>query len=166
MSEKKAKPTVAEIAGEYLEGDNLKVFMDFYEFIKANKLSLDESGKGRWVVKYKGKRICHLGARNPFADHPCTWFISFYKDKDLLARCEKYVTYELKQFILDNIYVRYGTDCEGCGGKTNMVILGKLFTERVCGCHTLRLNDPDAKAVEYAKEIVLMNKKIVADMMA
>ena len=161
MSEK-----IEETAKELLEGDNLNNFLDFYKFLKDDKLSIEETGKGRWAVKYKKKRICQLCARNVFAVHPCTWFISYYKDKDLLEKCEKYVTDELKEFILNNINVKSGSDCEGCAGKENTTILGKLFTSRVCGCHTVMLKDPDSKTIEYAKEIVLMNKLIAADIAA
>jgi hypothetical protein len=166
MSEKKAKLTITEIAENLLDGDKLKNFLDFYEFLKNNKLSMEMSGKGRWVVKYKKKRICHLCARDISGTPQNSWFISYYKDKDLLEKCEKYVTDELKKFILDNINIKSGSDCEGCAGKENTVILGKLFTSRVCGCHTLMLKDPDGKTIEYAKEIVLMNKQIAADIAA
>jgi len=70
---------------------------------------------------------------------------------------------ELKEFILAHINTNPG--CGTCKGVENQMILGKMF-ERVCHCHALLLYNPDDKALEYAKELVSINKNIIDDIAA
>lgn len=164
MSEKKVTPKIEEIAENLFDGDKLKNFLDFNEFLKNNKLTKGSTAKTacRWMIKYKNKRLCHLMASKDF------WAISYYKDKEIFEKCENYITDELKEFILENINTKPGCkNSKGgkCKGIENINILGKMF-DRVCGCHMLMVTNPDGKTLEYAKEIVLINKSIVDDIVA
>ena len=134
----------------------MKNFLDFNQFLKSNKVSKGKTNKAgtSWAVRYKGYMICHFRAYKDF------WFISYFKREELLENCEKYITGELKEFVLSNINTAPG--CGECKGRENQTILGKMF-DRVCGCHLLLLKNPDGKALGYAKELVLINKNIVDD---
>ena len=162
MSEKQGAPKITEIAKILFDGDKLKNFLDFNEFLKENKMSKASTAKtaSRWQVKSKNRRLCHLIASKDY------WAITFYKDKEILEKSEKYLSDELKTFILENIVTIPGcSNKEGvpCKGIDNVVIFGKKF-DKICGCHTLNLHNPDGKILEYAKQIVLINKMTASDL--
>jgi len=142
-----------------LDGDKLKNFLDFNDFLKKSKVTKGKTNKAdtSWAVRYKNKMICHFRAYKDL------WWISYFKQEELLENCGEYVTDALKEFILANINTNPG--CGGCNGRENKIVLGKMF-DRVCGCHLLLLKNPDGKALEYAKELVSINKNTVDDIMA
>jgi len=155
MPEKKTKTTIEETAAALLDGEKLKNFLDFNESLRGKGFSKSTTSTGKngyqgWAIRYKGSMIGHFRAYKDY------WFISFFKAVDI-NKCEGLVSDELKKFILDNIV---GPGCPGCKGHANRTILGKKF-DIVCGCHLLRLVNPAGKALEYAKELVLVNKNIV-----
>ena len=54
-------------------------------------------------------------------------------------------------------------DCKNkCKGTQNIAILGKHF-DSVCTCHPLIIINPKGQALENAKEIVLILKKVVEE---
>jgi len=157
MSEvKKAKPTIEEIATSLLYGDKLENFLDFNRFLKNNKVSKSATAPTAWAVRYKGKMI---GSFRAFND---SWMLSYFKNEELFSKIDEYVTGELKEFVLANINTAPG--CKNCGGAENKVILRQMF-DRVCRCHLVLLWNPEGKALEYAKELVLVNKSIVDDIL-
>ena len=160
MAEKKVKMTIEEIAAGFLGGDKLKNFLDFNESLKKKNLSKSTTSTGKngyqgWAIRYKGCMIAHLRACKDY------WFISYFKAVDI-NKCEKYVSDEFKKFILENITSPL---CQGCKGHDNRIILGKKH-EKVCGCHLLHLKNPAGKALEYAKELIMINRNIVDDIAA
>ena len=160
MGEKRPNQRIEEIAASLLNEDKLKSFLEFYDFLKSNKLGIGKSGY-RWAVKYKNKRICSirfdedLWAINYFNLHASDkWFDKF----------EKYLTVELKNFILRNINTTGKCCVMGqCNSRENRIILGKKFTDRVCACGPIILHNPNGETLEYAKELVLMAKKAIAE---
>jgi len=155
MAEQKPKPSIEEIAADFLDGEKLKNFLDFNESLKKKNLSKSATSTGKngyqgWAVRYKGYMIAHFRAYKDY------WFISYFKSVDI-NKCEEFVSDELKEFILGNIVTPL---CQGCKGHDNRMILGKKFN-KVCGCHLLHLKNPEGKALEYAKELIVINKNIV-----
>ncbi|MCL2517060.1 MAG: hypothetical protein FWF15_00725 [Oscillospiraceae bacterium] len=148
---------IEEFATSLIDGDKLKNFLDFNTFLKTNKVSKGSTGANGWSVRYKKKIICHFRIHNGY------WLIYFFKDKELLEKSEKYVTDELKDFILNNINTTLG--CRNCKGVENIIIYGQIFP-KVCGCQLLLLNNPEEKILEYAKELVLINKTIANEIAA
>jgi hypothetical protein len=75
MAEKKAVRKFEEIAAGLLDGDKLKNFLDFNEFLKNNKMSKAKTNVAgtSWTVRYKSKSIFHFRA------HKDSWFISYFK---------------------------------------------------------------------------------------
>ena len=160
MSEKKVKTKIEEIAASFLDGEKLENFLEFNESLKQKNLSKSATSTGKngyqgWAVRYRGYMICHFRAYKDY------WFISYFKSVDI-NKCEALVSYELKEFILENIVSPL---CQGCKGHDNRIILGKKH-EKVCGCHLLHLKNASGKALEYAKELVLINKAIVDNLSA
>ena len=156
------KQKLEEIAADLLDENNTKNFLDFNEFLRNNKVSKSKTDKAgtSWSVRYKNKIILHYRIRKDF------WFISYFKgftQEKWFEKCEKYLTEELRDFILNNINTNPG--CGTCKGVENQVVLGKTF-DRVCHCHALLLHNPDSKALEYAKELVSINKNIADDIAA
>ena len=157
MVEKKIKPTIEEIAGRFLDGEKLENFLDFNESLKQKNLSKSATSTGKngyqgWAVRYKDSMICHLRAYKDY------WFISYFKSVDI-NKCDGVVSDELKEFILENIVSPL---CHSCKGQDNRMILGKKH-DKVCGCHLVHLKNPSGQALEYAKELVVINKAIVDD---
>ena len=155
-----AKSKIAEIAETFLDGDKLKNFLEFNDFLKSNKVSKSATSTGKngyqgWAVRYKAHMICHFRAYKDY------WFISYFKSVDI-NKCEEFLSNELKEFILENIVSPL---CPGCKGHDNRIILGKKF-DKVCGCHLLHLKNPERQALEYAKELVVINKNIVDNISA
>ena len=155
MAENKVKPKIAEIAENFLDGEKLKNFLDFNESLKQKNLSKSATSTGKngyqgWAVRYKGSMICH------FRTYKDYWFISYFKSVNI-NKCEGLISDELKEFILANIVSPL---CQGCKGHDNRIILGKKH-DKVCGCHLLHLKNPSGQALEYAKELLLINKAIV-----
>ena len=160
MAEKKVKLTIEEIAAEFLDGDKLKNFLEFNESLKKKNLSKSTTSTGKngyqgWAVRYKSCMICHFRAYKDY------WFISYFKSVDI-NKSEEYISDELKKFMLGNITSPL---CLGCKGHDNRMILGKKH-EKVCGCHLLHLKNPSGKALEYAKELIMINRNIVDDITA
>ena len=41
-----------------------------------------------------------------------------------------------------------------------------MFNNRVCGCETIKIINPDDKTLKYVKELVLIGKEIISEMKA
>ena len=157
--EKKIKPTIEEKAADLLSGEKLKNYLDFYQFLIANKLSKAPSNKDgtALTIKFKNKLFCS------FRVSPDSWRLSFFKyfrQEKWYDKIEPYLSDEQKDFICSNINIKPG--CKGCDGEKELIIFGKTFNN-VCACHSLLLRNPEGKALEYAKELVLIAKKIIAE---
>jgi len=156
MSEKK----FLELAPQLLGGDKLNNLLDLCEFLKSIKVQRGQTSIKNLGVSYNRREICSLRLGEDF------WLITFFKDyyrrAKLFEKCEKYFTGELKEFILNNINTMPGsvTSCKNCDTPKDKIILGKNF-DVMCNCHQIVLKNPDGKALEYAKEIVLIAKNVV-----
>jgi|GEM_PF-3415674 len=154
--------TIEEMAAYYLDEDKLKAFSSFYDFLTDNKIGKRKSGKYTWwAFTYKSKRIFTL----TFYEN--SWRMVFFnlhqKDK-WFEKIEKYLTPELKEFILKNISTDFKCCIKGqCNAIENRVILGKLFEKRTCACAPIGIFNPDADAIEYTKELALIGKKIISE---
>jgi len=165
MGEKRSNQSIEEIAASLLDEDKLRTFLDFYDFLKNNKLGKTRTGKtgiGKWTIIYKNKKIGHFN----FCEN--LWSIDFFdlfSRNKWLEKCEKYLTAELKDFILTNINTT-SICCvnKRCWSVENKIILGELFNSRVCACRPIELINPDGKTLEYAKELVLIGKNIIVEM--
>ena len=165
MREKMSSQSIEEIAANFLDENMLKTFLDFYVFLSSHKIGKAKTGKkinGSWAIQYKNKKIGHF--------HICenVWSIDyfdlFYRNR-WFEKCEKYVTSELKDFVLSNINT-VSSCCEKgtCHSVENRMIFGQMINSRMCACRPIHLDNPDSKTLEYAKELALIGKKIIAEM--
>lgn len=164
----KSSQSIKEIASCLLDENKLKTFLEFYDFLNSNKFRKGNTGfnpkanRYKWAIKYKNKRI------GSFLFHGNTWSISYFdlfNRSNWFEKCEKYLTAELKDFILTNLNTT-STCCvkRTCHSVENKIILGEMVNSRVCACGPIMLNNPDGKIFEYAKELVLIGKSIVTEM--
>ena len=166
MDKKASNQCIVEFATSLLDKDKLEAFLAFYDFLNINKLGKGKTGRkvnGSWAIIYKNKKIGH------FRLHEDSWSIDYF---DLFQRikwfdkCEKYLTIDLKDFILANVNTTSNCCIKGiCNSVENQAILGKMFNGRVCACCPIILANPDGKTLEYAKELVLVGKNIVVEIM-
>jgi hypothetical protein len=165
IGKKMSNQNIDIIAVNFLDEDKLKSFLDFYNFLQNNKLKKAKTGRtsiGSWSINYKNKKIGH------FRFYENSWSIDYFDLFDhnkWFEKCEKYLTVELKDFILTNINTTSSCCIKGvCHSVENKTILGKMFDSRVCACRPVKLINPDGMTLEYAKELVLIGKNIVAEM--
>ena len=170
MGEKKSNQSIEEIASSLLDENKLKTFLDFYDSLNSNKLGKGNTGfnpklnRYKWAIKYKNKRIGSFSFHGNFWSMSC---FDLFSRNNWFEKCEKYLNAELKDFILTNLNTT-STCCvkRTCHSVENKIILGKIFNYRVCGCAPIKLIDPDGKTLEYAKELLLIGKNIIAEMAA
>lgn len=165
MSEKMSNQNIniEDMAAGLLDVDKLKAFSNYYTFLTDNKIGKRKSGKYTcWAFTYKSKRIFSLSF------HENSWRMVYFnlhqKDK-WFEKIEKYLSPELREFILSNISTGFKCCVKGqCNAIENRVILGKSFESRTCACAPIGIFNPDGEALEYAKELALLGKKIIAEM--
>ena len=162
MPEKRATPTIAEFASNYLDADKLDHFLDFVSFVKKNQLGLRKGAAYSWGVFYKGVFICNLDLYGPKRYKPDgNWDI---RPKNLFFdEYDRHVTdAEEREFILNaiNFIKCRGCDGSGCMGRDNLTIFGKNF-KNVCNGFPLLIISPEGEALENAKKLVLATKDII-----
>jgi len=146
-----------------LSGEKLSSFQDFYAFLKSERLlkgiivKSNSSKIINEVIRYQGRQICRLYIIKD------SWSLRFVKEHVNINQCEGLVSDGLKAFILENIVTELS--CKVCHCSSSMTILGKSFNA-VCTCHMLRIENPDGKALEYVKELILLHKKIIDEIVA
>lgn len=168
----KSNQIIEEYAANCLNGDKLKAFLDFFSFLTENKFGKAKTGRkvnGSWAIQYRNKMLGRfvLGKMND-CDYGNAWSITYFNlfsRNEWFEKCEKHVSAEMKEFILSHINTT--SSCcvvEGkCHAVENKIILGKLFTGKVCSCRPIKINDPKGKTLEYAKELAIIGKTILAE---
>jgi hypothetical protein len=161
MAEKRTRKTIEEVASEYLEGNILRNFVDFHEFAKNNGLTVTKPSKilrGGWKISYENKKIggFKIWDKN-------FWFcgVEIYKNLTDAETYEKYITADQKKFLTDN----FRTTPPCCKGKDNFEFFGKVYNT-VCTCWPHFQGNPEGEALEYAKQLILANKSVAADIAA
>lgn len=149
------KPKLEDFAKITLaDNEKLKNVLDFINFLSENGLFTEKVSKHFWAVKHKKVRLCTMRVGTDY------WWIRFYGRTDggdeLLDNCGKYMSDELKEFLISRINEAH---CKPCNGKSKL-FFGKLF-ERVCWCSPVGIGSPDGKNFEYVKETVLINRATV-----
>ena len=157
----KEKPSIVEIASEYLQGDFLENFLDFYGFLEENELTIVEPVRmyyKNYAIKHKGRIIGTFGIWTQNA-----WFfnVATYKDFCDADTFEKYITPEQKKFLLDNIH----TTPYCCRGKENIEFFGKIYSI-ACTCLPHLQWNPEGEALDFAKGLILANMNLVNDLSA
>ena len=151
------KPNIDDFAKRFLCNNILENVLGFSDFLRVNDLAAKKASKYFWYVKHEGIRIATISIREN------SWWIRYFGRTDgsheLLDSCEKYMTEDLKDLILNNINEPH---CKNCNSFVSKIIWGKMF-DRVCWCTPFCLRNPDGKALDYAKEIILICEKAATD---
>jgi hypothetical protein len=157
----KLKTQPEDIVSKALDGERLQNVLGFIGFLKENKLSLKWASETVCKVSYKSKLI--LTIRLPVSAYFMSvekgaWQIHFEADtgNEPVISDEK-----LKGTIRDNIK-RCDNCYSKCGRSADKAILGKDISSI---CHSsicwFVMKNPDAEAVEAAKEIVRVRKAAI-----
>jgi hypothetical protein len=164
LTDKRPMLNIAGIAEKNLDKKKKKNFLDFYGFLNEHALGTRKvvnRWEIRWSITCTGKKI---GA---FHVHDDSWSVSFFHlfhTKKWFDYCDKYLTDEMKEFILANINTTSNCCVKGiCQSVENATILGKSFNRRVCACVPFIINNPNGKTLLYAKELTKMCKDIFSD---
>ena len=157
----KSKQSIEEFAANFLDEKKLTAFLNMNAFLVGHKFRRVRSGKSTWSIKYKNKRICTL------------WFwenrwalvcFNLSKQDEWFERGEKYISAELREFILDNLNTARSCCVQKyCNSVENVLILGKMITCRVCSCGPVKVFNPEGAALEYTKELILVGAKIITE---
>jgi len=157
-SQKDTKPVIEDVIGLFLEGDTLKIAMDFIAFLRENDMNLRWHSANNWDVtgkKAKGINIVLGGTKRAWHSHLAIgdWQIGVSglenKSLDELNFCD-----EMKAFVWDNV-----KPCERCCscGPRRRTYAGKQFDES-CG---LNIKNPDAKGLEMTQKLILARRRLV-----
>ena len=158
------KPSVKYdvLANELLDGENLQNALHFYEFVKSNKLSVSWAYNDKYNVNNKGKRICSIKF------YKDVWQIVFFKriSDEMFDKLNLYLSDDMKQFFYEN-YTKAG--CPGhvdiAQGKTCVYALNKVIfgqaVENLCACNPLIFANPTGKMLNFAKEFIIVIKKLL-----
>jgi hypothetical protein len=159
--ETKTKQSIEEMVSEYLQNDNLDNFITFYKFLKDNKLTVTIPKKilrNSWTIKHKGKKI---GAIKIWQKDGWFFSIVMYNQYIDALTFEKYITETQRAFLLGSL--RTIPPCPGCKGHDNVDFLGSKYNT-VCMCWPHFQWNLSGEALDFAKQLILINKKIVADL--
>jgi len=160
----KLKMTLAEMATNVLDKDKLENFMDFIAFVKENKMTLRRPSTYTWEVSYKKVSICTANLYSVERYKPDgSW--SIRPNNHLFDDLGKSVTdADLQALILNAMNYILCRGCSGgqCMGRETLTIFGKEFSG-VCSGSPIMIISPEGEALEHAKELTLITKKLIAD---
>jgi len=163
---RKPRPKIDEVANKLLSGEKSERFWEFIDFLGENKLRPSGQSDHVWSVNYKGIKLFNIGV---WENHWRISDICHCRKFNFFEKAEKYITdEELKQFILDNVSLPSGLrggNCGMCMGTANVPIFGRIF-EAICHCTPIGMRNPEGKLMEHTKELILVSKRVVEDVVA
>ena len=161
LEQKNTKPNIEDVVGNFLEGDALRNVMDFVAFLRDNNMNPRWSSANSWrVTGKKSKEICSIqlgGAKGAWMSYLKSgdWVIGGLEGLERKYLDEFISCDEMKEFVWANI--KPCSRCCSCGPRC-WTYAGKKFDE----CCGLRIINPDAKGLEFAKKIVEANKRFIS----
>jgi len=159
QNQKITKPSIEDVAGDFIAGDKLQNLLDFTAFLRERKMTPKWQSFNSWKVSHKGKIVCYVKLR----DDKGFWsvfFSQFTREKWFLEHEPLFAADdELKDFIWKHVP---GRNCPGtrCNGR-NWDILEREFAG-VCWCWPVRIWNADGKTLESAKKLVLTMTDFIA----
>ena len=151
--EKKARPKIEDVIGNFLSDDALKNGLDFIAYLKENKMSPQWSAANSWKVSYRAQNILfiRLGSESQYYGmEKGSWYIYVY-----IGGYEDSLPDDFKEIVWSNI--KYCNSCSHCKGE-RMMIFGKEFDNV---CDSFIVNNPDSRAIECVKKIMPMRRKAI-----
>ena len=159
--QKIAKPKIENVIAEALDGERQQNALSFVAWLRANKLNPVWTATNAWWVNYKGKRLVSIRLRGTNTDgmplgyglEPGSWHIGHWLQGFDFSDS---LNDERKQFILSNI--QPCKHCMSCKPGQSGYFFGKHF-ESVC---YFRVENPDSKGLELAKDLLECKKEVIA----
>ena len=158
--QRNTKPLFEDAAVNFLEGDRLKNALDFAAFLRENGINPRWASGNAWrATGKKSKPICRIDLGGLPHKHLRPLQVGDWQINELEGLARKHFDEfidcdEMKEFIWANI--RLCNRCYSCGPR-RWTYAGKEFTQ----CCGMRIINPDAKGLEFAKKIVLANKRFI-----
>ena len=159
QNQKTIKPSIEDVAGDFIAGDKLQNLLDFTAFLRERKMTPRWQSYNSWKVSHKGKIVCYVKIK----DDKGFWsifFSQFTREKWFLEHEPLFAADdELKKFIWKHVP---GRNCPGtkCKGR-NWDILEKPFAG-VCWCWPVRVWNAEGGALECAKKLTLAIVDLIA----
>ena len=153
------RETFTEVATRCLNGEKLENALDFYAFLRANKLTpqmVPNEGGPLWASRNKtpsggSSGVCKIGmGENNWSVSPTAYFEDF----------EKYLPDETLQQFIGDIYSPTQSVCGTCKGFAR-TLFGRLHEGR-CRCHPLCIGNPSGADLETLKRLILYSKEIMS----
>lgn len=156
QKQKTVKPRIEDVIGDLIEGENLQIALEFIDYLRRNKMSIQWASTNSWKVNYKSTVVCYIKAGTGL--HPIhklkegSWLI--YPHGDFTSRYgnEKITTNE---DLLNTAWanVRYCKKCRACAPGVTMEIMGRKF-DNLCKNPGIDMRNPNAAAIECVKVLL------------
>ncbi len=155
--QKLEKPSIEELANEYLNIELNRQLSDFTSFLKQNNMTPRLYTTNLFQVKYKGKYILKIRmAGGPKLQRDVYSVFIWPSDKEDLEDFFITLSDDMKNFYLDNICLC--KHCSKCLPKS-IIILDKKI-ENYCNT-TMSIDNPTEQQYKYIKKIVLLRKEYI-----
>jgi len=148
-----AKPKIEEIAGDYLNGENLENLLSFIAWMRENKITPTFANKSKIGVNYTS-RVCYLKIRYG------SWY--FWP----AGRNREYLTHFLNNKELNELVVASLELCNGCvhtakckGQGQTLLICEKEYKNIRCCC-PVSICNPTLKNLELIKKAITKQSKM------
>ena len=156
--QKALRPKLENSISECLNGDMIKVALDFIDYVKSMKMSPRWTNRNAWVMNYKGKGVCKVYV------YDNGWFIRPSFNYDYTDELMTFLTEnKLEETIWNNIY-----HCRACGKSPDIcmqkskIILGREF-KGVCSCILFQFHNPNTDAIECVKKLIDYRRMTIAN---
>jgi len=151
MSEqKKVKPKIDDV-GQHLTPDRAAAMLNLIDFIRANKIGIQNGSGLAWSLRYKGKQFGSLHV------HDGTWRFA-HRDLDKYYEMDEC---DLKSFAFEHIYANCGI-IKSCQWNEEYPKAGYMNPTN-CGCWPLRIFNPDGEALELTKQLIEFRKNHIIE---
>jgi len=162
--QERLKPKPEDLIPLCLEDDYMKnKALDFVTYLRTtNKTKLVWCTRNGWKISYKGEILCRMGVSpkgwaKPI--DPPSWSVRFVLVH--INEYEKIIMKErLQEFIWDNV-AHCGFCRSECGGRRNVIILGKEIKDIGCGGNPwgIAIGAPDEAAISNIKKLLELEKQ-------
>lgn len=158
MSEiKTAKPEIEQVAEEVLSGEVLKNALDFFAYLRENKINPQWSATNAWKISYKAFSVCFIrlyGAADYYNLQKGSWrvmpFIGEYGESSLSG--------ELREIVW-----AHKSTCRPCGKCALPLnhVFGKKY-DYACE-KAITFVNPDTKEIECVKKLIELRRNDIKE---
>ena len=155
-NQKNIRPKIEDVVVDILHGDALKNALDFFAYLRANKMNPQWSSANAWKINYKKQSVCHIRAYGSAhyndLNEPGSWHIQPY----IGEYNESQLSDEFKQVVWKNI--KHCPFCGNCRLKFR-TIFGKEYHNACEG--KIAFKNPNVEAIECAKKLIELRREAI-----